>query len=126
MNDEKIVYSEAAAEAAKQTEYYGRMNDPVSCALLRGPCGDEMEIYLVIKDRIIEEIKVYTDACEATLLCGYAVARMAQGKSVEEVLSIAPARVLDSVLGLPEDHRHCSILAVSTLYRAIAEYLLMR
>ena len=35
--------------------YIGRMNDPTASARLRGPCGDEMEFHLDIRDGRIEE-----------------------------------------------------------------------
>ena len=42
------------------------------------------------------------------------------------VLSISPAEIIRTLKVLPEDHLHCAILAVTTLYRAIADYLLQR
>jgi nitrogen fixation NifU-like protein len=51
-------------------------------------------------------------------------ASLARGKTIKEALSISAGEVIKKLKGLPEDHLHCSILAVSTLYRAIADYLL--
>jgi nitrogen fixation NifU-like protein len=53
-------------------------------------------------------------------------AHLAYGKTVDEALSISAGEIIKGLKGLPEDHLHCSILAVSTLYRAIADYLLRR
>ena len=39
-------------------------------------------------------------------------------------LSISPRKIIDTVECLPKEGKHCAILAVSTLYRAIADYLL--
>ena len=41
-----------------------------------------------------------------------------------DALAIAPREIIDSSEYFPEERRHCALLAVSTLYRAIAEYLL--
>jgi len=103
---------------------FGRMNDPTSAAALRGPCGDEMEIYLVISDGRIEGIKYYTEGCGNTRSCGRAIARRARGKTITEALSISAGELILSGECEPEEGRHCAILAVSTLYRAIADYLL--
>ena len=100
------------------------MNDPTSSAYLKGPCGDEMEFYLVIEDNIITEIKYFTQGCDATRACAEMAAHLAYGKTIDEALSISAGEVIKNLKGLPEDHLHCSILAVSTLYRAIADYLL--
>lgn len=105
-------------------EFFGRMNDPTSAAIVRGPCGDEMEFYLVVGNDVIEEVKYYTDGCENTRACGRAVARRAKGRNVLDALAIDPAEIINSGECEPEEGRHCAILAVSTLYRAIADYLL--
>ncbi len=109
---------------ANSDPHFGRMNDPTSAASICGPCGDEMEFYLVIRDDVIEDVRYYTTGCGNTLSCGTAVARRAKGKSITEALSISAGELITSKACLPEEGRHCAILAVSTLYRAIADYLL--
>jgi len=104
--------------------YFGRMNDPTGAGAIRGPCGDEMEFYLYIRDGVIEDVRYYTEGCEHTRSCGRAVAGRALGKAVADALAIHPREILDSQECLPRENRHCAILAVSTLYRAVADYLL--
>ena len=112
------------ANLSQDALYFGRMNDPTGASFLKGPCGDEMEFYLYIRDGILEDVKCYTEGCDDTRACGLAVAKQAQGKSVVDALAINPREIIDSLEHLPEQGRHCAILAVSTLYRAIADYLL--
>ena len=107
-------------------ELFGRMNDPDGSAFLKGPCGDEMEFYLIIENGHISDIKFYTEGCESTKLCAGMAAYLAKGKTIEEALSISAGEVKENIKNLPEDHLHCTILAVSTLYRAIADYLLKK
>lgn len=104
--------------------FFGRMNDPTAAASICGPCGDEMEFYLDIRDEVIEDVKYYTDGCANTRSCGTAVARMAKGKPVTEALRINAGDLIESGECEPQEGRHCAILAVTTLYRAIADYLL--
>ncbi len=106
----------------KKNPYLGRMNDPSAAARVTGPCGVTMEFYLVIRDDVIETVRYHTDGCQYTHLCGTAVAVMAEGASVKKALTINPALLLDELKDLPPEHRHCAILSVSTLYRAIGEY----
>jgi nitrogen fixation NifU-like protein len=54
------------------------------------------------------------------------VAYLAYGKTVKDALAISAKEVIKKLKGLPENHLHCSILSVSTLYRAIADYLLKK
>jgi len=56
--------------------------------------------------------------------CGETTADLVEGKTLDEALAISPKQVKDKLPGLPLDHSHCSILAVTTLFRAIADYLL--
>jgi len=110
---------------AADDPFFGRLNDPSSAASIRGLCGEEMEFYLVIDGGVIADVKYYTEGCGHTRVCGQAVARRAKGRTLLDALAISPREIIDSQPGLPEDGRHCAILATSTLYRAIADYLLM-
>lgn len=114
------------AETAAGRKYFGRMNDPTSSSYLKGPCGDSMEFYLVITDGMIREIKYYTDGCCSTRACAAVAAELADGKTVEEALCISAGEIISRIKGLPEDHLHCSILSVSALYRAIADFMLRK
>ena len=105
---------------------FGRMNAPSASAVLKGPCGDEMEFHLVVRDGRIEDIRYYTEGCGSTRRCAAAVARRAKGATVLDALALNPRDVIAAESDLPTTGWHCAILAVSTLYRAIADYLLQR
>ena len=111
-------------ESVPVDEFFGRMNDPTASASIKGLCGDEMEFYLVIRDDRIEDVHYYTEGCGNTRSCSRAVARRAKGKNVTDALSISAGEIIRSGECNPESGRHCAILAVSTFYRAIANYLL--
>ncbi|MCU0849481.1 MAG: iron-sulfur cluster assembly scaffold protein [Spirochaetes bacterium] len=102
----------------------GRMNDPDGSAFIKGLCGDTMEMYLVIKNNRITEVLYTTDGCGSSKACGSAAAKLAGGKSIREALRISPAEVLDALANEPTLEIHCAILAVMTLHKAIADYLL--
>jgi nitrogen fixation NifU-like protein len=117
-------YPKEVIELINDEKYIGRMNDPTSSSYVQGPCGDSMEFYLVIKEEKIIGIRYYTEGCGATRACAAMAAQLAEGKTIKEALAISAGDIIDRLQGLPADHLHCSILAVSTLYRAIADYLL--
>ncbi|MDD4017382.1 MAG: iron-sulfur cluster assembly scaffold protein [Kiritimatiellae bacterium] len=110
--------------ATAEDVFFGRMNDPTAAATITGPCGDTMEVYLVVRDDVIREIKYHTDGCGNTRSCGHAIACRALGRNVTDALSISAGELIRSGECQPAEGRHCAILAVSTLYRAIADYLL--
>ena len=105
-------------------EFFGRMSDPTAAASIKGICGDEMEFYLIIRDDHITDIRYYTNGCSNTRSSAHAVARRAKGRGINDALSISAGELIRSGECEPEAGRHCAILAVTTLYRAIADYLL--
>lgn len=116
--------NQSAAAAASDDAFFGRMNDPSGAASVRGLCGDEMEFYLTIRDDRVEQVRYYTVGCGNTRSSARAVARRAQGRTITEALSISAGEIILSGECEPEEGRHCAILAVTTFYRAVADYLL--
>ena len=116
----------------RSSKYFGRMNDPTASAKIKGLCGDEMEFYLYIEKSRIKEVTFYTEnGCPDTIVAGKQVARFAENRDVMDALEISPKQILDALCcfssensKISDDGRHCAILAVSTLYKAIADYLL--
>lgn len=101
-----------------------RMNDPDGSAFIDGICGDSMEIYLVIKDHNVIDASFFTDGCESSRFCGAAAASLSKDKSIADILRIAPMNIVDLWGNKSGLQIHCAILAVGTLHKAIADYLL--
>ena len=101
-----------------------RMNDHDGSADIKGLCGDTMEMYLVIHENLVENATFFTDGCTASRLCGSTAARLAKGRSLKEVLRVSPTDIIDSWGEIPGGNVHCAILAVMTLHKALADYLL--
>lgn len=108
----------------EQFSRFGRMNDPTGSSFVRGQCGDEMEFYLYIRDQIVEDARFYTEGCDDTKSCGQIVAEKCLGRPVMAALKISPDAVLAEQPDLPGSGRHCAILAVMALYKAVVDYLL--
>lgn len=104
--------------------FLGQLDTPTASASIRGLCGDEMQFDLLIREDHIEDVRYRTDGCGNTRSCGRAVARRAKGRSVTDALSISAGEIIRSGECKPEAGRHCAILAVTTFYRAVADYLL--
>jgi nitrogen fixation NifU-like protein len=120
----KQMYSKKVIEYANAPVNMGRMNDPSASAWIKGACGETIEIYLIIENHKIKAATFFTNGCGPTLACGSTVTLLAIDKSIDDVLSISPRNIIDHLDGLPEENIHCAILAASTLYKAIADYLL--
>ena len=115
-------YSEKFKKEFLRPENIGKIKDSDSYVSMTGVCGDTIEIYLVVRNGKISDIRFMTDGCGATITCASYVTRTAKGKSLEEALRIKPEDVNKYFEGLPEDHKHCAKLAVITLAAAIEKY----
>ena len=115
-------YSEKFKNEFMKPENIGRIENPDSYVSVTGVCGDTIEIYLVVRDGKISDIKFMTDGCGATITCASYVTRTANGKSLEKALRIKSQDVDEYFEGLPKEHKHCAKLAVMTLKAAIEKY----
>jgi len=115
-------YSEELKNEFLRPENIGRMEDSDSYVSVTGVCGDTIEMYLMIEDGRVIDVKFMTDGCGFTIACASYVTRTAKGKTIEEALKIRPEDVDRYFGGLPEDHKHCAKLSVMTLEAAIEKY----
>jgi len=104
----------------------GNLEDADSFARVTGPCGDSMEMWLKEKDGTIAQATFYTDGCGTTIASGSMVTEMVNGKSITEAQKISQQNVLDALGGLPDESKHCALLAANTLKEAVRDYLTMK
>ena len=102
----------------------GRMNDPDGSAYIKGMCGDTMEMYLTIENGRISNSRFYTDGCASSVSAGSLTAELAKGKEIKDALRISPADIIDEMRQNPGFEKHCAILSVMTLHKAIADYII--
>ncbi len=99
---------------------FGPLRDATANARLTGPCGDTMEFWLWCQEDRIVQATFTTDGCAASIASGSMAAHLADGKTIAEAARLTPEEVLSAIGGLPEDHRHCPVLAVNALKTALA------
>jgi nitrogen fixation protein NifU and related proteins len=117
------VYSEKVVKYALDPINVGRMEKPSGFARVEGNCGDTMSVWIRVEDDVVREATFTTNGCSATLASGSMVTEMARSKNVYQAVEISPEEILDSLGGLPEDHKHCANLAARTMEAAILDYL---
>lgn len=118
----RAYYSDKVVQEFYHPKNLGLIMEPDAYASILGPCGDTMEIYLRLNGEGIVKAAFMTDGCGATVACGSMLTQMVEGKSLEEAAAITPEALIRALDGLPEEHVHCALLAVSTLRAAIAEH----
>ena len=115
-------YSQKFRDEFLNPKNIGELEHADSHIRITGPCGDTIEMWLVIEDGKISDIRFMTDGCGATITCASYVTGAAKGKSIEEALRIRQEDVAEYFEGLPDEHKHCAKLAVMTLTAAIEKY----
>ena len=120
------VYSETTIDHAMNPRNLGDMEDADGFARVTGPCGDTMAIWLRVKNGTIAEANFLTDGCGTSIASGSMATEMAKGKAVPQAQRISQQGVLSALGGLPEESKHCALLAANTLKAALRDYLAMK
>ena len=85
-------------------------------------CGDQMKMYIKVKDDKIEDIRWKTYGCASAIASTSALSELAKEKTLDEALKIS-AKDIDDYLGnLPKHKFHCSVLGHQALAEAIKNY----
>jgi len=117
------VYSKTVIDYAMNPRNVGNMDAADGYASITGPCGDAMDIWLNVKDDTIIKATFMTDGCGTTIAAGSMITELTKGKSVSQALRIGQDNVLSALDGLPEESKHCALLAANTLKAAVKDYL---
>lgn len=101
-------------ESAFNADAVGIVGNPV--------CGDQMKMYIKVKDDKIADIRWKTYGCASAIASTSALSELAIGKTLDEALKI-DAKAIDDYLGnLPKHKFHCSVLGHDALGEAIKNY----
>jgi len=119
-------YSEEVVDHSMNPRNLGVPDKADSHAVIKGPCGDTMGIWLKVKDDVILEANFTTDGCGTSIASGSMATELAKGKKLVDAMQISQQDVLEALRGLPEDHEHCALLAANTLKEAVQNYLKLR
>lgn len=101
---------------------FGSMVRASAHAKIAGPCGDTLQIWLKIEDKIIRKATFVSDGCEDSMICCSTAARMVEGMDLEDAAALSQEAILAEAPRIRNDHLHCALLAANTLKKAIAAY----
>ena len=85
-------------EHALHPKNVGSMENASAYAAESGHDGNTMEIWLLIKEDVIEDASFWTDGCGTTIACGSMLTEIIKRKAVNQALFIS-ALDLDQALG---------------------------
>ena len=98
-------------------------NDPnVATGMVGAPaCGDVMKLDIKMKGDIIEDVKFKTYGCGSAIASSTLFVEMLKGKTIEQAKLIKDKEIAEA-LELPPIKLHCSVLAESSIQKAIEDW----
>lgn len=85
-------------------------------------CGDQLTIYLKIKDKVITDISYLVFGCAAAVASSSIFSVLVKGKTIEEAQKITSKDVAEALDGLPASKLHCSVMGTQALNKALENY----
>jgi nitrogen fixation NifU-like protein len=125
LEDARKIYSETTINHFMNPRNLGDMRDAAGFAKVTGSCGDNMEIWLKVRNGAIAEATFMTDGCGTSIASGSMVTELVKGRNVGEARRISQQDILGALGGLPEESEHYALLAADTLKEAIKDYMMM-
>lgn len=117
------MYTKKVLEHFKNPHNQGEMKDPDSVGIVGNPvCGDVMKIYLKVKDNVIKDISFETLGCAAAIAVSSVLTDIARGKTLSRAVKITREEIVKNLGDLPAPKKHCSMLGIEALKKAISEY----
>jgi len=118
----KSGYSDKAIEYYVNKVNVGRIENPSVALAYTGPCGDTMEVHLIIESNRIKDAKFQAIGCAGSFSAGSALTEIVKGKTLEEAEKVDEEDIVSFLGKFPTQKTHCACLAKRTLRRAIEKY----
>jgi nitrogen fixation NifU-like protein len=116
------MFDDLMAAIDARPKNFGPMRDASTHAKITGPCGDTVEVWLRIDGGKIRKASFMSTGCGHSVRCCSIAAKRTEGMLPQEAEELTQQTVLSAVGPVPEDHRHCALLAANVIKKAMAAY----
>ena len=116
------MYQEIILEHYKQPSNFGKLEKYSNHYREVNPtCGDEVEIFLMVKDGKVEDVKFFGQGCVISTAASSMLTENIKGKSVEEIKKLGKEDVF-KMLGIPISYARekCALLSLNAVSKAFA------
>ena len=126
--EDDIVYSKTAMDHFANPRNVGRIADYHGMGKFGDPsCGDSLEITIRVDDNnVITDIGFLVFGCAGAISTSSMATEMVKGRTMGDAFKLTDNDVIESLGGLPEQKRHCSLLALEALRLALTDVLFGR
>jgi len=116
-------YSEKVMDHYRNPRNVGTIEDADAVGVAGSlTCGDQLKIYLKIKDNVVTDAKFQTFGCGSAVASSSILTEMIIGKTIDEVRKITNKDIADELGGLPPEKMHCSVMGYEALEDALKTY----
>lgn len=125
MSGPVLYYTQAVIDHFKNPRNIGEMGNEEAdgYALIGDPlCGDQMKLWIRVEENRIADIKFKSFGCPGAIATSSMVTHLARRRTLEEAMALTDDDVIEALGGIPENKKHCSLLGINALHRAIADY----
>lgn len=117
------MYSKKVIEHFINPHHIGEIEDADAVGKAGNPrCGDEMKIFLKIKNNKIVDFRFKTYGCAAAIATTDILGDLVIGKSLNFAKDLSEKKIIEGLGELPPVKIHCANLAVRALREAIRDY----
>jgi len=116
-------YSKETIKRFSNPTYFGKIDSPDGVGKVGNPkCGDQMTVYVKVKDGKIEKASFETLGCAAAIATSDVVCEMIEGETLEKAASLKEGEMIKRLEKLPAVKVHCSSLAIEGVKKAVENY----
>lgn len=114
------IYQQLILDHYRNPRNQGSLGAPTHFATVSNPtCGDKLEMHLLIKNDIIEEVKFQGSGCAISQASASILTDFLKGKSVDEVKKMKKEDLLELLgIELSLTRLKCALLALDTVKKA--------
>jgi len=116
------IYQEIILDHYRNPRCHGTLEHPTHRAkALNASCGDKLQMDIIVKDDIIEEVRFSGVGCAISQASASLLSETITGKKVEEALAMEPKDVL-ALLGvtLSPSRIKCGLLSLETAKKTLS------
>ena len=124
-------YSEEIIRHFENPRNVGRIDNPEATGTMTNPiCGDQTELYLRVKNGVIEDAKFKSLGCAVTIASASVFTEKIKGCHIAQLLSGSDEEIIRHLIGLieselgdlPAAKLHCPPATVQAFLEAIQQY----